>query len=66
MHGRIGFGFGFGLGYEAGLCMVHACMHGIPQYHTWNTPVPCMEYACIMHGMRLYHAWNMPLSYIKH
>ena len=38
------------------LRMVHACMNGIPQYHTWNMPVSCMEYTCIMHGICLKHA----------
>ena len=40
-------------------------MHGIPQYHAWNAPIPHMEYAlsrmeyaCTMNGICLYHAWN--------
>ena len=59
------------------LCMVHAwkylyysqytygiympASHMKDLYPTWNTPVPCMEYACASHGICLYQAWNTPV-----
>ena len=56
--------------------ILHGACMGLPvprmvhtrQYHAWNMPVPCMEYACTMHeyastthGICLYHTWNTPV-----
>ena len=43
------------------VCTVHgARVHGIRLYHTWNTPVSRMEYACTTYGICQNHAWNIP------